>query len=176
MWLGTETDVAGSGRKLLRDRKTLPKLRCCLLTACSWLLLHAVPYHGVRNKSTGGIAALSTLCLRFDFIKCPNISVFLHCLKFCIEPYGMTLEKLGAVPLAGGFSTRGLLVTKSHISAALVLIKAGTGLPLGARQSSEGQEAGDPPSFTHAESENKNIARRHVSEGIGKQRPSGLGL
>lgn len=97
----------------------------------------------------------------------------------------MTLEKLGAVPLAGGFSTRGLLVTKSHISAALLLIKAGTalllikagtGLPLGARQSSEGQEAGDPPSFTHAESENKNIARRHVSEGIGKQRPSGLGL
>lgn len=35
MWLEAETDVSGSGRKLLRERnEMLPKLHCCLLTAC----------------------------------------------------------------------------------------------------------------------------------------------
>lgn len=61
-----------------------------------------------------------------------------------------------------------------RFSCAPFLITAGTGLPLGASQSSEAQEAEDPPSFTHAESENKNIACRHVSEGIRKQCPSGF--
>lgn len=75
------------------------------------------------------------------------------------------------MPLEVGFNTLGLWLKDPTLQVHFCLEKNRERLPLGARWSSEAQEAEDPPSFYTSSKVNKNIACRHVSEGIRIQCP-----
>lgn len=178
MWLEAETDVSGSGRKLLRERnETLPKLHCCLLTVCfpAPVAPHSLPW-GQRRREWWH-HSLATLCFHFDFIKCSNTRFFvsLWVLRW-VPQHGIR----AAPGCASGsrFQHFRLMVISSYISAALfVLKKAGKRLPLRARQSLEAQEAEDPPSFYTCRKESiKTLPAGMSARGLGFSVQLWLGL
>lgn len=110
MWLEAETDVSGSGRKLLRDRnETLPKLHCTRL-----LLLDSMVFHGVRLERSDGITEqpfASTLLLLNPQIQ---FSVSLQVLHW----HGIRAAK--GCASGSRFQHFGFMVKRSYIAGSLL--------------------------------------------------------